>query len=251
MEYEIEKASVTMSNALVRSGQMLNLSEKRLVAIGISKLDIKGGVGRYGLGFEITVHITAEEYAEIAQCDNSVAYRDLKRATKSLHKQTIEFYTPDHKRKVKGSMSQPLLIRNIYNWIVASEYHLKEGWAEITFNHKIVPHLLGLKREFTTYKLQQASALRSVYSWRLLELLTMFEGTGWAHFSLDDFCKTMQATPTQKKNFANIRRFMIEPAIKELEQKDGWKIDYTTTKAGRKVTGLRFDFERDKQGGLF
>lgn len=246
MGYELDKATVTMSNALVRSGQSLSLAEKRLVSIALSKLDIKGGPGRYGMGFEITCKITAEEYAELAQCDTSIAYRDLKRASKSLHKQTIEFYEPDHKRKGK-----PLLIRTTMNWIGYSQYHLKEGWAELTWNHKLVPHLLGLKREFTTYRLNQAAALRSVYSHRLLELLMMFENTGWAKFSLDDFCKAMDATPKQKADFANVRRRIIEPAIKELQEKDGWKIEWTAEKAGRKVTGLLFFFNRDTQRGLF
>ena len=137
------------------------------------------------------------------------------------------------------------------SWVTTTKYHTKQGWVELTWNHKLVPHLLGLKREFTSYKLNQMAALRSVYSHRLLELLMMFECTGWAKFSLDDFCQSMQATPTQKKDFANIRRKIIEPAIKELCEKDGWKIEYETIKAGRKVTGLHFTFERDKQENLF
>ena len=246
MSYELDKATVTMSNALIRSGQNLSLAEKRLVSIALSKLDTKGGPGRYGMGFEITCKITAEEYAELAQCDTSIAYRDLKRASKSLHKQIIEFYEPDHKRKGK-----PLLIRTTINWIGYSQYHLKEGWAELTWNHKLVPHLLGLKREFTTYQLSQAAALRSVYSHRLLELLMMFEATGWAKFNLEDFCKAMDATPKQRADFANVRRRIIEPAIKELQEKDGWKIEWVAEKTGRKVTGLNFTFERDKQDKLF
>lgn len=246
MSYELDKAVVTMSNALVRSGQSLSLAEKRLVALAISKLDTKGGPGRYGLGFEITCKISAEEYAELAQCDVSIAYRDLSRASKRLRKADIEFYEPDYKRKGK-----PLLIRVNMGWVTTSRYHLKEGWVELTWNHKVVPHLLGLKREFTTYKLQQASALRSVYSWRLLELLQMFEGSGWANFSLEDFCKAMDATQKQQTNFANIRRRIIEPAIKELQEKDGWKIDWTPEKAGRKVTHIKFVFERNKQESLF
>lgn len=246
MSYELDKAVVTMSNALVRAGQSLSLAEKRLVAIAISKLDTKGGAGRYGLGFEIDCKITAEEYAELAQCELSIAYRDLNSASKRLRTAGIEFYEPDHKRKGK-----PLLIRVNMGWVTTSKYHLKEGWVELTWNHKVVPHMLGLKREFTTYKLQQASALRSVYSWRMLELLQMFESTGKAYFSLEDFCKSMAVTEKQKTNFANIRRRVIEPAVKELREKDGWKIEYETIKAGRKVTGLSFIFERDKQEKLF
>lgn len=246
MNYEIDKAVVTMSNALVRAGHGLTLAEKRLVAIAISKLDTKGGPGRYGLGFEISCKITAEEYAELAQCHINEAYQALKRGSKELHRRDIEFYEPDHKRKGK-----PLVIRTILNWVGASHYHTKEGWVEITWNHKIVPHLLGLKSEFTSYKLAQTSALRSVYSFRLIELLMMFESTGWAQFSIEDFCQTMQATDSQKKNFAKIRTQIIEPAKKELSEKDGWDIKYNTIKAGRKVTGLHFTFERDKQENLF
>ena len=237
MEYEIDKAVVTMSNALVRAGHSLTLSEKRLVAIAISKLDTKGGPGRYGLGFEIDCKITAEEYAELAQCEMQTAYRDLNNASRRLRKSGIEFFEPDNKRK-----GAPLVVRVNMSWVTTTKYHTKQGWVELTWNHKLVPHLLGLKREFTSYKLNQMAALRSVYSHRLLELLMMFECTGWAKFSLDDFCQSMQATPTQKKDFANIRRKIIEPAIKELCEKDGWKIEYETIKAGRKVTGLHFTF---------
>lgn len=246
MEYELSKATVTMSNGLVRAGQDLTLSEKRLLAIAISKLDSKPGASRYGMGFDVTSKVTAEEYAELAQCDIAIAYRDLRGASKRLAKRTIEFYEPDHKRK-----GNPLLVRVNMNWVGSARYHLKEGWVELKWWHELMPHLTALRSHFTSYKLQQATALRSVYSWRLLELLTMFEATGWANFSLEDFCKSMDATPNQKKNFAKIRTQIIEPAIKELQEKDGWKIEWTPLKAGRKVTGLNFTFERDKQEKLF
>ena len=121
------------------------------------------------------------------------------------------------------------------SWVTTTKYHTKQGWVELTWNHKLVPHLLGLKREFTSYKLNQMAALRSVYSHRLLELLMMFECTGWAKFSLDDFCQSMQATPTQKKDFANIRRKIIEPAIKELCEKMAGKLNTKPSKQGEKL----------------
>ena len=61
----------------------------------------------------------------------------------------------------------------------------------------------------------------------------------------------MQATPTQKKDFANIRRKIIEPAIKELCEKMAGKLNTKPSKQGEKVTGLHFTFERDKQENLF
>jgi plasmid replication initiation protein len=105
---------------------------------------------------------------------------------------------------------------------------------------------MGLKKQFTSYQLQQASALRSVCSWRLLELLTRFKSTGWAEYTIEDFAIAMDATEKQKMDFAAIRRKIIEPAVKELQEKDGWCIEWNTIKDGRKVKAIRFDFDRKK-----
>ena len=80
---------------------------------------------------------------------------------------------------------------------------------------KLLPHLTGLRRQFTSYQLQQDTALRSAYSWRLLELLMRFESTGWAKYSIEDFCTAMDATAKQRENFANIRRKIIDPAVND------------------------------------
>jgi plasmid replication initiation protein len=38
--------------------------------------------------------------------------------------------------------------------------------------------------------------------------------------------------------------------VHELNEKDGWLIDWEPIKAGRKVKAVRFTFERDPQGRL-
>ena len=158
------------------------------------------------------------------------AYRDLNNASRRLRKSGIEFLS-----QITSEKALRLLFVSIWAGVTTTKYHTKQGWVELTWNHKLVPHLLGLKREFTSYKLNQMAALRSVYSHRLLELLMMFECTGWAKFSLDDFCQSMQATPTQKKDFANIRRKIIEPAIKELCEKMAGKLNTKPSKQGEKL----------------
>lgn len=115
---------------------------------------------------------------------------------------------------------------------------------------ELVPSLVGLRKQFTTYQLQQASALRSAYSWRLLELLARFKSTGIAEYTIEDFAASMDATEKQKADFGKIRTKIIEPAIKELTQKDNWLIEWEPIKAGRKVKAIRFTFKRDPQGKL-
>jgi plasmid replication initiation protein len=60
----------------------------------------------------------------------------------------------------------------------------------------------------------------------------------------------MEVTEKQAANFNNIKRRIIEPAIKELMEKDGWLIDWKPIKRGRKVAQLQFRFARNPQGQL-
>ncbi|CDG90597.1 replication initiation protein [Xenorhabdus bovienii] len=234
---------ISMTNALTRAGHGLTLSEKRLVACGVSKLDSK----KPRPPFDIPVtRITAMEYAEVFDVTLDTAYDQLQAGAKSLYNRSITFYEPAYRRNGKPLVKTKVQMR----WIGAAKYQAGEGWVELHWWPNLLPHLTGLKRQFTTYQLQQASALRSAYSWKLLELLMRFESTGWAEYAIDDFSTSMDATEKQRENFANIRRKIIEPAVKELTEKDGWLIDWKPVKAGRKVAKLRFDFKRDPQGRL-
>lgn len=235
---------VSMSNALTRAAHGLTLAEKRLVMAAVSKLDSK----RFATeGQAIITRITAAEYAEIADCEMNVAYRALAAAGRNLYNRSITFYAPHFKRNGKPAGETI----NHMRWIGRAKYHRQEGWIELSWWHEVLPHLTGLRRNFTQYQLKQATALRSVYSWKLLELLQRFQGTGWAEYPIDDFCLSMEATEKQKANFNNIRRRIIEPAVKELIDKDGWIIMWEPVKKGRRVAAVRFRFHRDPQGRLF
>lgn len=235
---------VTMSNALTRAGHGLTLSEKRLIMMAVSKLDsmkiLKPG--------EVlpSTRITATEYAETYGIEAHTAYEALQDAAKALYGRSITFFEPAYRRN--GKPLKP--IRTDMRWVGRCQYHEGEGWIQLAWWPELLPSLIGLKKQFTTYQLQQASALRSMYSWRLLELLSRFKSSGTAEYTIEDFAASMDATEKQKTNFANIRRKIIEPAIKELTEKDGWLIDWEPIKSGRKVASLRFTFSRNPQQQL-
>ena len=234
---------VTMSNALTRAGHGLTLAEKRIIAAAVSKLDSQRPLGP---GEVPRTRITAAEYAELAECGMPTAYEALRDAAKALSGRSITFYEPAHRRRGKPLPPTQVQMR----WIGSAKYQKGEGWVELAWWPALMRHLVGLKAQFTSYQLQQASALRSMYSWRLLELLTRFEVTGWAEYTIEDFAAAMDATDKQRADFAAMRRKIIEPAVKELADKDGWLIHWRPIKAGRKVAAVRFEFRRDPQGRL-
>lgn len=234
---------VTMSNALTRAGHGLTLAEKRIVASAVSKLDSRRGLPP---GEVPRTRLSATEYAETFAVDMDTAYDQLQAAAKNLYKRSITFYEPAFRRN--GKPLPPTMVQ--MRWVGSVKYHKGEGWVELSWWPDLMRHLLGLKAQFTTYQLQQASALRSAYSWKLLELLTRFQDSGKAEYTIEDFCASMDATAKQAADFAKVRTKIIEPAVKELQEKDGWLIQWQPIKAGRKVTSVRFTFMRDPQGRL-
>lgn len=250
LEYEIEAADrpdgdrwVSMSNALTKAGQGLSLSEKRLLMMAVSQLDSRRAV-RPGES-PPAVRIIATDYAQTFGVDPDTAYDQLQAASKVLYERSITFLDPPAKNR---RHKEPAVAK--MRWVGSVKYHQGEGWCELYFWWQVVPHLMGLKNYFTSYQLKQASALRSIYSWRLLELLTKFEKTGWAEYSVEDYARAMDAPETYSSDFGKIRVKMIEPAVKELMEKDGWLIDWKPIKAGRKVKSIRFEFMRNPQDSL-
>lgn len=238
---ENRKRHINISNALTRAAHGLTLSEKRLIFLALSKVDSKRPPF-----FQENVYstVTAAEFADVYNVDITTAYKQLQYAAKHLYERSITFFAPSSERGSKSVEHVKVTMR----WIGVVKYSAGEGKIQLYWIPELLQHIMGLKRSFTSYQLQQASALRSVYAWKLLEILSQFKRTGWAEIDIDDFCESMEASETQKANFANIRRHIIEPAILELEAKDGWKIQWKALKnGGRKVNVLRFDFSHIPQ----
>lgn len=232
----LKEQSVNMSNSLIRAAHGLSLAEKRVVSACLAKMDsVRLDNGRYKF------KLTAEEFAETFDVSHVTAYEQLMDTGKKLMKRTARSIeeTPRGKKE------------RIWVWVSGVTYHHGEGWVELGFSHEMTPHLALLRKEFTSYKLKHASALRSMYSWRLLELLMQFKGTGLLRIDIDEFCHAMEAPETARKNFGEMRRRIIEPAVKELTEKDNLIIEWEGTKrGGRKITGLEFRFQSNPQQSL-
>jgi plasmid replication initiation protein len=231
------KLQVTMSHALTTAAQGLSLAEKRVMMFAVAKLDAFKGDGGTATGI---IKLVAHDYAEQFSVDPDTAYTQLKEAGKGIFNRYIRFFEQGRKGP------EEVMVR----WVSSARYSPGAGTVTLRFTPEVAPHLLQLKNQFTTYKLAQASALRSIYSWRLLEVLSQTASTGWRQIELDEFHHAMETPDGYKANFKILRQRVLEPAVKELCEKDGWLIEWWPLKTGRKVTALRFEFKRDPQGKL-
>lgn len=236
-EQALSERQVNMSNALINAAHSLTLSEKRIMSCAVAKLD---SVRAPRHGECPTIRLSAAEYAETFSVTKDTAYDELQSAADNLFQRYI--------RIIENTWKGPKEFK--FRWVGGVKYHNGEGWVELGFWHEVVPHLMMLRKNFTSYKLAQASGLRSVYSWRLLELLSQFKATGLMRKDIDAFMHAMDAPESCRKNFKDLRRRVIEPAVTELIEKDGWLIEWISTCAGRKVTGVEFRFKRNPQTQL-
>lgn len=235
----LKRLNVVMANVVVRSAQSLTLAEKRILIAGIAKLRGKNEM----------VTLSAQEYAETYDVSLNTAYSQLKTAVENIFERYMQFQVSDGKTEGVSRI----------RWIDGYKYFDEEGYVRFGFGNQIFPYLFELNQGFfTKYQLKQAAALRSVHSWRLLELFEQMRQEkngqklvdGWLHLPLEEFWHAMEATDSYKSNFGLLRKWVIEPAVAELTEKDNWLIQWEGIKRGRKVVAIKFKFERNPQQNL-
>nr|WP_031942569.1 replication initiation protein [Paracoccus marcusii]AGL12894.1 replication protein [Paracoccus marcusii] len=227
--------NVTMHNTLVSASHGLNLGEKRLVSMAVAKLSPKAAAlpGK-------PVRISAVDFAEQFGLDPTTAYEQLRNAQENLFNRYIrhiEHYGPN------GQKVEVIKMR----WITSIGYKEGDGEVALAFAPEIAQFLVQLKKHFTSYQLSKAAALRSTYSWRMFENLERFRETGIWEVDMDRFHAIMETPKSYRANFAQTRRFVIEPALAELAAKTNITAKVEPIRRGRKIDRLRFTFENASQ----
>ena len=230
----LEELHVNMSNLLVRAAHGLNLVEKRIVMACVSQLDSMR-VGEREDYSQSLVKLSAKEYGDSFGIDMKNAYSELKSASERL----FERYIVMMRQTPKGMKEHK------FRWVSGVMYQEGAGKIELNFTREVMPYLTLLRNNYTSYSLGMASALRSVYSWRLLELFKSWETTKELFITLEDFRRTMEIPESYV--YADVRVKCIDVAVKELQEKNNLNITWTPIKKSRAVTSLRFKWKEDDQ----
>jgi plasmid replication initiation protein len=228
---------VRMSNLLIRAGHGLSLPEKRIVMLALSKLN-KQKTNMGEMPTERVARIHATELAEVGNISVDVAYRELRDGQKKLYDRSItSCFDPVTGEEKDG----------FFRWVTRMHYQNKEGWIEAAFNPDVLPYICELEKEFTSYKLSRAGAFRSIYTWRLFELLMQFKHTGLLKISVEELHKALETPSVYQQNFYHLRKKIIAPAIEEIKEKDGLNVQWKPIKKGRRVELIEFSFPVEQQ----
>lgn len=217
--------TVTLSHELTRAAYSLSLNEKRVLLRGASLLDTYGGPDQ-------VISLNAGECADFYSMSRSSSYSQLSRAVEKLWDRTLVLKDGTRMR-----------------WVISCKY--EDGNILLKFHPDLNPHLLDLQTRFTRYLLTRASSFKLMYTWRLFELVMQFKRTGILKIDLDEFKEILDVPVSYNRDFGLIRSKVIEPAVKEIREKDGLKITWKPIKRGRSVVSLEFKFPVEPQHELF
>lgn len=220
-------------NQLVMACYRMTLTEKRLLLLGISKVDSERMPSKsYPLEFDVTVAEWSSVYADSSRS----IYKELDAASKRLLRRQVF---------LKGRSDDDQLC----NWLDRCQYHPGEGRISIRFGWTVSHYLSGLFEQFTKVDLLSVRRLSSFHSVRLYELLAQFRSTGFRVISLDALRDSL-ALGSAYPMFADVKRRVIDPAVAEINEKTDFIVSWNGVKEGKKVVSLRFVFEDQRQGSL-
>jgi plasmid replication initiation protein len=216
--------TAVQANSLVSARYRLTLGEQFLVLVMISKIDYQDSAFQ---GYEISI----KELANTLQLNEDCTYREANNITDKLLKRILRISKPD------GSLLK-------CNWIASAEHF--SGRVVLTPAPALRPYLLELREKFTKVPLNQVKGLRSQYSVRIYMLLRQYVGLGSFELAVDEF-REILSLEKQYPRFSEMRRWVINPAQKELKSKADLSFKLETEKTGRSISILKFIIIKNKK----
>lgn len=213
---------ITRHNSLIEGCYKLTLNEQRLLYLCITQLD-----PRKPLPKDNSFTVTAEQFSQIFNIDKANVYKQLEEASKDLAERWLR--TNDGK------------YREQFRWVFGVRYHDDKGKVTLGFSPWVVPYLTSLQKQFTSLKLSQVASLKSIYSIRLLEFLIQFKSTGKFIIELNRF-KERLGIENEYKRFYDLKKRVIDVAVKELREKSNLMVDWKSIKSGKIIKQLEFVF---------
>lgn len=219
---------VYKANQIIEASYRLSLNEHRVVLACIGLVNSKEA-----LLTTDEFELSAKDFALWFSVSEDRAYHALVEVAESLFNRYIVVDNPYPDR--------PRVKRLKMRWISSIEYLSEEGKISLCFSQKILPFLSELKGRFTGYELQHISKMSSTYGIRLYELLMQWKTTGKREVEIDWLKKQFQIEEGYERMF-DLKKYVIEPAVKDINTHSNYQVSWTQRKTGRRVTHLTFEF---------
>ena len=270
--FKMSNDLIAMDNSIVTSAYNLSVNEQRLIYCALKqmpKYDPKNP-NRQPLDPKTPFYITRDDFIELGANPDNVA-KEIRQATRELMKKSLfvqttegirEFhwlsevlrYDRNAEQKLREKYPNPsdykkyINALKMYNLIDALPTHQVDDniIAKVVFHEKIIPLLSDLRASFTQFLLSDVAEFNSIYSYRIYQLFMQYlnkvTGKGWVQIDFYDL-RFMLMLLDKYPLTADFKKRVIDPAIKEVNEKSPLKAKYELLKKGRKYTAVKFTFE--------
>lgn len=233
--------SITQANALALSAQEMTLMEKRLVLVGIAKLDVNDPT--------LKVKLFVNEFNDIFGVSSNANHERLRDITKQLLSRVV------HVEQESGEWE-------MFQWVNYAHYKpgrkSDEGtFIEMEFNKQLTPYLQQLTRNFNSYTLEKIAGMQSFYSVRVFEILHHDSHGGRAvelEYELDDLKFRLRLKYEEKgrkidryPNFKDFRVRVLEQAQRDCEAYTHMTFNFEGKRKGRKIASVVFTLKPKTQ----
>ncbi|MBT2757941.1 replication initiation protein [Mesobacillus foraminis] len=222
-----EENLVTKSNMLIEANYKLGVVEQKII------LCLASNIQPTDSDFK-TYTLPIKEFNKLLGLKGTPKYSELRQTTKELMQKVFEI-------RIQKKVIQVA-------WLSYVAYNETEGTIDIRFDPFLRPYLLELKKEFTSYKLENVVKLKSSYAIRIYELLKQYEKLQERTFLITDLRKMLGAEDVYPA-YGNFKQRVLVPAQKELKKKTDIMFDIEEVKTGRRVTKIKFLIKSSKKKG--
>jgi len=217
---------VVKSNLLIqKSRYSLSIQEQKIVLYLISKIKPEDtGLEEYTFDIKDFCKVVGIDY------NNGKNYQNVKATVKNLADRSIWVTLND------GT-------ETLLRWIERPYINKGSGIIRVKMDELMMPYLIQLKNHFTQYNLYYVLAMRSQYSVRLYELLKSYQNLKIWTFYIAEFKRLLG---TEYEHFYDLKRYILIPAVKEINEFSDLNITYELIKKGKAYDQIKFFIEQKK-----
>lgn len=224
---------IVKDNALIEASHKLSESEQRLVLLAILK-------GREFCDSieelkdkELIIH--AEDYMKAFGVERQSAYESLKKAVLGLFEAKWGYRFVNSKGNIEVAYER---------FTQSAKYVENEATVKFMFANSIIPMLVELERNFTSYEIEQVAHLQSRYAMRLYECLIRFKASKLLNITLDELRFRFGLLDTEYKVMSDFKKRVLDMAVKDINDNTDITVSYDQHKQGRTITGFTFKFKQ-------
>jgi plasmid replication initiation protein len=226
--------TVITSNDLIHAKYSFTLWQKRVFAYMVSDLD---GASEQQFSMQ---KMYVRDLMDFFKVKNKDDYNVIQRIPEQLYDMSMKMaYSSEkgHKRWRE--------VRILSQFTRPEDKEEDNAYIELKFNDDLKPHLLELKKLFSQYDIRNIIHLRSVYSFKIYELMKANESLSQWEIGLEEF-KEMLDVEDKYKHYGSFKLKIVNQAQKDLTECCDVTFTYEEQTIGKRVEGFIFQVQKNQ-----